>query len=305
MHDRRGLGLSWAGRVAAMLMIAAGVVAVSPSVAMAWGRDGHRIIGDVAERELTPRTRERVRAILGGKSVTEVSTWADDVRNRPEYRSTDRYHYVNILPGAAGYDAARDCPEGACVTAAIEKYAAVLRNAQATPTEQEEALKFLVHFVGDVHQPLHAGHGRDRGGNDIQVRLAAEFGSRETNLHRLWDWGIMEATDRRWPQQGEKLAAAVTPEMRARFASLDPVVWTNESFKLSESNAYALPAGNVIDRAYVERNGPVVDERLTAAGLRLGAMLNALFDPQGADEKKPEPKVGPANGTDAKPPSGA
>ena len=157
-RDAAGLG--------AVLVLLAGTA----GPALAWGYEGHRIVAEIAEQYLEPLTVRQVRELLALENATtlaEVSTWADEIRpRRPE---TAPWHFVDIpvhpAPGtSAAYDAARDCPRGDCVVAAIERFAAVLRDKDAAPRRRLEALKWVVHFVADIHQPLHCADDNDRGG---------------------------------------------------------------------------------------------------------------------------------------------
>jgi S1/P1 Nuclease len=166
-----------------------------PGHAFAWGYAGHRIIAEIAEQFLEPTTARRVRELLDIENVTtlaDVSTWADQIRvQRPE---TAPWHYVNIpvhpaSDGSSGYDATRDCPNDACVVAKIVQFERVLANSQAPGRQRLEAFKYLVHFIGDLHQPLHASNNNDRGANEVPVM----FMGRQTNLYAVWDTGIIEA----------------------------------------------------------------------------------------------------------------
>jgi len=250
-----------------------------PPVCFAWRRDGHRIIGHIAEQFLTPNSRAAVRDLLGDASLAEVSTWADEVRGTPAYRWTAPMHYVNSSPGSDGYDAQRDCADGCCVVGAIEHYADVLRDPQAPRPDRIEALKFLVHFVGDVHQPLHAGHEVDRGGNDVKVWF---FGD-NTNLHSLWDSGLIRRTQKSWSEYAAELHKRESFKRRTAV-NLDPASWAAESFKLAESNAYNIPDDGELGQEYFEKNIPVVEQRLAIAGVRLAMMLNEIF---GGDHEPP------------------
>ena len=134
-----------------------------------WGRDGHKITGTIATHYLTPEAKAAVTALLGDQTLADVSTWVDEIRSDSAYRWASPLHYSNVKPGEAEFDLSRDCPERACVVSAINKYTEVLQTADASHGEKAEALKFLVHFVGDIHQPLHVSHAKDKGGNDIKV----------------------------------------------------------------------------------------------------------------------------------------
>jgi hypothetical protein len=169
------------------------MLVASPVKAFAWGYEAHRVIAEIAEQFLQPQTVHQVRALLAIENVTtlaDVSTWADEIRQ--QHPETAHWHFVSIpIHPLAGepkeYDATRDCPYGDCVVAKIEEFERVLSDRQKPDRERLEALKYLVHFIGDVHQPLHASNDHDRGGNDVTVM----FMGLPTNLHAVWDSGII------------------------------------------------------------------------------------------------------------------
>jgi hypothetical protein len=165
-----------------------------PGNALAWGYTGHRIIAEIADQFLESGTGHQIHDLLATENATtlaEVSTWADQIRlQRPE---TAPWHYVSIpihppAGQADSYDPARDCPHDDCVVAKIELFKRTLIDQQASQRQRLEALKYLVHFIGDIHQPLHASSNNDRGGNEVTVT----FMGRQTNLHAVWDTGIIE-----------------------------------------------------------------------------------------------------------------
>ena len=262
------------------LPLVANPVAPSYEAVAVWSADGHMVVCDIAWRELRPPARKAVTALLAldpdyarfGPSCV----WADRMRAAgrfPEYTSA---HYVNIPRGARGYDAKRDCGERLCVVEAIEIMASRLRDPELTPGARLRALKFLGHFVGDVHQPLHAGYGDDRGGNTV---AACVPGDRHTNLHQVWDRFIvsrlMDGLD--WRAYGKRLEARITPADRRAWASLDPRDWANESFEIVETEAYAGSGEGCFTDAYAAAHRPTVERRLEQAGFRLGALLNDIF----------------------------
>ncbi len=233
--------------------------------AAAWGPQGHRIVALVAQSHLTPRAREQVEALLAlepGASLASVSTWADQVRGT----GTARWHYVN-LPRGCGFDAARDCPDGQCVVGAIEAQRRVLVSA-APSAERLQALKYLVHFVADVHQPLHAGHADDRGGNTFQIQLHG----RGTNLHALWDSGLL----RHLGSDPEAMARRLldTPLPAQATTVMAPGEWARESCRIVESPGF-YPDRRVPD-PYLALHSAIALRRLHLAGWRLAALLNEL-----------------------------
>ena len=175
------------------LLVRLTALLVAPIQARAWGYEAHRIIAEIAEQFLEPEIARQVRELLALENVTtlaDVSTWADEIRL--QRRETAPWHYVNIpitppTGESATYDAARDCAKDACVVAKIEQFERELKDRQLPERQRLEALKYLVHFVGDAHQPLHVANNHDRGGNDDPVI----FMGLPTNLHALWDTAII------------------------------------------------------------------------------------------------------------------
>ncbi len=255
----------------------AGALALAATMAPAWGMYGHGVAGEIAELRLTPAAKDEVNELLGGKSLGEMSTWADKVRpDRPE---TAPLHYLNF-PAELDRPRAEDLaiPEGNVYTA-VTGYAARLEDESLPPHERTEALLFLIHFVEDLHQPLHCGLAADLGGN--KVRVAMEDGG-ESNLHRVWDSGILrQVGETSETGYAEKLLSEAPPERIAELAAnMNVVEWVVESRMTMNARAYELGAGNppLVSDEYLRTNLPVVEERLLAAGVRLGALLNALLD---------------------------
>jgi len=247
-----------------------------------WGFKGHRIVADIAEARLTPAAKAQIKELLDGQSLADVSGWADEIRReRPE---TTNWHFVDIPrdthEGVVRYDAARDCkpsPHGDCVVAEIERTEAVLADKTRSKAERAEALKFLVHFVGDIHQPFH-GIATARGGNDIHV---VEFGSpqcgtRPCNLHGAWDSGLIDhagLSEKEYVAQLEKLI----PDKHIDAYEMSPEKWADESQMLAMSAM--VPEGGKVDQAYYENFSEMVNIRLAQAGVRLAAALNQALDP--------------------------
>jgi hypothetical protein len=256
------------------------VICLITPQAHGWGRLGHELVGDVAQRHLTPKTKAAVAELLGDRTLADVAFWADTIKGqRPETRS---WHYANAEEGAEAYDLERDCPgERSCVVEQINLDLAVLRDPETTYAAKVETLMFLVHFVGDIHQPLHLGRASDRGGNSIRV----EFNRKKTNLHSLWDSGLMNHTKL---DRGKYLKGLMGLARKMEPDSLDPVDWATGSLKLAYSNAYAIPKDGKLGDEYYGRNISVVNQRLAIAGLRLAAVLNDLYDPTEPVDTQPE-----------------
>lgn len=251
----------------------------------AWGQAGHAIIAEIASHELTPTAKAKVEAILNGVEMPTVASWADSVRPQEAYRWTAPLHYVNMADDATGYDPARDCPAEGCVVSGIHDFAAILADPNADEKSRREALMFLIHFVGDLHQPLHAGRAQDKGGNAVRTVFMGE----KKNLHSVWDSGIIDAGEggRPWPEIAAELRGRIDDADRAAWleacdgADLTGTAgrWAFESRRLAARYAYPVADGSAIGEAYVGQTLPVVELRLEQAGVRLGALLNGLLDP--------------------------
>jgi len=251
------------------------LLACLPLHAHAWGPAGHRIVAQLAERKLSPTARAETRRLLAlthDRSLADVATWADDLRDDPQRkalaRATAPLHFVNFSGPDCRFDAARACADGRCVVAAIERYAKVLADRSRPPAERAEALRFVVHFVGDVHQPLHAGYRGDRGGNRYQVRLDG----RGTNLHAVWDTPVLASRKLGWQAHAERLAKSPAA------AGGTPAQWAEQSCRATRDDGL-YPRGHVVDAAYLERMRPLAERRLREAGARLAALLNRALAP--------------------------
>jgi hypothetical protein len=257
-------------RIARRLAVALVALLSCVPAAWAWGPRGHRIVAELAEAKLTPQARAAVQKLLamrGAHHLDEVANWADNLRDTDPalFRRTKRLHFVNFHSRDCIYDPPRDCRNGECAVAAIGKYSAILANRANPPAERAEALAFVVHFVGDIHQPLHADYRHDAGGNDFQVR----WHGRGTNLHRVWDSLMLDSTHLSAAQFTDRLA---TQHSRVAVGGT-PVQWAEESCRIDRDGG-VYPSSRRIDAAYVDRELPIAEQRLRQAGARLAALLN-------------------------------
>ncbi len=247
------------------------------SQAWAWGSEGHRIVGEIAEQYLDPATTQQIRDLLALENATTlaaVSTWADEIRQ--QRRNTAPWHFVDIPISAPAYDPGRDCPRGNCVVAKIDEFVAELRDRSLPPRQRLEALKFVVHFIGDVHQPLHTADNSDRGGNEIKV----EFLGHRTNLHAIWDTGILAPAVRGDERAyALRLVRSITPGEIAKWRGGSAADWANESHGVAQQVIYGeLPhEPGYLPASYERAALPIVNEQLEKAGVRLAAVLNAIL----------------------------
>ncbi len=280
--------------------------------AFGWGDDGHRIVALVAEQQLTPAVRARVRSLLAADTsgltdttLADQATWADKWRDsdrnttRQRYEQTREWHYVNIQLADANVDAAchghpalpADVPASAgppqaCLIDKIDQFIAELRDPRTPQDERRRALQFLLHLIGDLHQPLHASDDHDRGGNDKKVVLPGPPNALPgtNNLHQFWDTEAVRRLGDRPERVARRLSRAIGPVQRRDWARGRPVDWARESFSVARRHTYAtLPAPGADGRrtltpAYVAEATRVSGQQLSKAGVRLAAVLNSALD---------------------------
>lgn len=246
-----------------------------PSPACAWGKTGHRVVGAVAEPLLTPTARAAVRSILGVETMAEASNWPDFMRADPApywQRESTPWHYVTVPKGKT-YAEMTPPSEGDAATA-LRHFSATVQDTRAPLAERQAALRFIIHIIGDLHQPLHAGNGTDKGGNEVAVT----FYGRPTNLHSVWDSGLIDDEQLSYSELAAWLSARITPADRRAWASNDPNTWINESAALRDQ---IYPTDPALSYAYVYQNKARVEQRLEMGGVRLADYLNAMFQRSG------------------------
>lgn len=237
----------------------------------AWGPTGHRVVGRIADGHLTPEAAATVEELLGPTGLTHAGVWADDVRSDPAFRHADPWHYISIDDGETLADTERN-PAGDVVQA-IERHEAILADREASAEDRANALRFLVHFVGDIHQPLHVGRRADRGGNSVLVTFFDE----PTNLHSVWDSRIIDHRGLSFSELAEKLDHVSDDEV-TRLQSATLADWAKESYDL---RAAVYPDDNEhrLSWEYVYHSWPVIERRLLEAGVRLAGVVNRVLGP--------------------------
>jgi hypothetical protein len=248
--------------------------------AFGWGRIGHRTSARLCETLLTPATKAAIRDLLEpGESLADASLWPDEIRR--QRRETAPWHYVDVPITDAKYDA-RYCAlqkEG-CVVSKIHDFLPILKDKDAPKEKRREALRFLAHFVQDLHMPLHVGERHDKGGNDLQVRWFDEG----SNLHRVWDSGLIERADKDEGRTFDRLKAAFTPEFVSAASPGTVEDWANESLAAARDayvepvSGQALKSGVKLGDAYYERHRPVAERRILQSAARLARLLNEALD---------------------------
>jgi len=246
---------------------------IMASPAFGWGQTGHRITGAIAQQYLSPLSQAALSELLPNSSLAEASTYADEMRANPQefWRKTaSPWHYVTIPEGKQYVEVG--APEQGDAITALTQFTNTLKSETASLDEKRLALRFIVHIIGDLHQPLHAGNGTDRGGNDVKVR----FFWQDSNLHRVWDSQMLDQRQLSYSEWTDSLTAKITPENIRAWATIDPLVWIKESTQIRDK-IYPQDANNM-SYNYLYDHLPTATQRLQMAGIRMAMYLNAAFE---------------------------
>jgi hypothetical protein len=260
--------------------------------ASAWSQLGHALVGDLAELGLTEAAREQVRELLAGEddpTLGGIASWADGLRysDPARFSATSSWHYVNARGGGCAFDLARDCAGGKCIVAALLEQERLLADRAQAPGVRRDALKFLVHLVGDLHQPLHAGSRTDSGGNRFQVSLRTDIaperharssyrdGVMGTNLHAVWDHYVLAAANLDRQQYFERLKSRMR-ERPPHANRATAMTWARESCALVNSQRL-YPDTHTMDHGYLDAKRRFAEGRVVTAAARLAAVLNAAL----------------------------
>ncbi|GMQ33891.1 S1/P1 nuclease [Algoriphagus taiwanensis] len=245
------------------------VMVLTVSQAFAWGQLGHYLIGLMAEKQMKKSTLKKVEKVLYPMSLGRSGTWMDEIRSDRSYDYATTWHYLTSKNGE--YD-----PEiqekGGDAFEAIQRLKEELKKGGLDPKTETEKLKMLIHMVEDIHQPLHVGTGEDRGGNDVKI----EFFGQPTNLHSLWDSGMIDRQGMSYSEIGEELYRRLTPEMKAKYRSASMEDWLKEAVSFRPM-VYNLPENKRISYQYMYENYSIAEERLIAASVRLAQILEEIY----------------------------
>ncbi len=253
-----------------LLFICMVTFTVSAFSAEDWGRTGHRATGELAERHLTNKARRAIEKLLGGESLAFVSTFADEIRSDERYKNMGPWHYVNF-PFDKTYETHPKSEKGDIIVA-INACISVLKNENASKEDKIFNLKMLVHFIGDLHQPLHIGIADDRGGNRFQVLWFDE----RTNLHTVWDTKIIESYNMSYTELVANASRLSEGQLKQiQHGSL--LDWMNESRDLCKDVYANTETGENLGYKYMYRNVNVVRSQIQKGGIRLAGILNDLF----------------------------
>lgn len=235
-----------------------------------WGKTGHRVVGEIAGKYLNQKAQKNIAYFLDGHSLAFVGPFGDDIKSDRKYDSFKPWHYVNF-PFGKEYEDSEKNNAGDIITA-IDKCIAVLKNPKSPKAEKAFYLKMLVHFMGDLHQPLHIGMAEDKGGNDFQVRW---FGS-GTNLHAVWDSKMLDSYDMSYTEVSAN-ADVLSKEEVAAIKSGSILDWVKESRMLCEDIYENTKVGEKLGYDYMYQYMDVARFQLQKGGIRLAKILNDIF----------------------------
>ena len=238
--------------------------------ASSWGLTGHRVVGQIAEEHLSKKARKEVKKILGTESLTDVANWMDHIKSEPKFDFMGPWHYCTVPDGKTYAEAGT--PEEKDIIWALDKFKKDLQSDTSSLETKQLAIKSIVHLVGDLHQPLHVGNGEDRGGNDVKI----QYFWQSSNLHRVWDSGIIDGQNMSYTEWVTKLNHATDTQI-SDWQNDSVLDWADESKNLRPS-VYDIGDQKNLTYRYNYDHLAQVELRLLQAGIRLAGLLNEIYE---------------------------
>jgi len=255
----------------------------------AFGSSGHSLICKIAFQTLTPEAKAEVSRLIEStqySSFADACSWADHIRRDRKYDFVKPHHYINLPKNYSKVQQTSMCRRRGCVLDAVEVYTAVLSganlndfsmrnkssNAGLYVNDRAEALMFLAHFIGDIHQPLHVSYADDRGGNKIRVKIASR--KRKENLHWVWDSYLVSRSKQGQKKLETELLGKIKNNNHPRLEEGSPLDWAQESFELTQKIYRDLPSNKILSESYYRKNNLIVKKQIERAGYRLGEVIN-------------------------------
>ena len=245
------------------------ILLVSPK-AFSWGKTGHRVVAEIAERNLDPAAKKGIKELLDGDDLARVANYPDEIRSDRKYDYTGPWHYTSIPTGKTYFDQKRN--KDGDIIDALFRMDEILKDPKKSKEDKAFALKFMVHLVGDLHQPLHVGIAEDRGGNNVRVR----WFKTESNLHTIWDENVIDFQQLSYTEYSAFLNRYTKDEMK-EFTRGNFLDWAKESQDL-RSAVYDTGGSENLSYEYQYKTKPVIEERIRKAGVRLASVLNNVFN---------------------------
>ena len=237
------------------------------SFVFGWGKTGHRITGKVAETYLTKNAKINIKKLMGHHDLSRISNWADEIKSDPSWEVANDWHWCTI-PDGESYK--KDKHSGKAVEK-VNEFINVLKNKKSKKEDKQVALKFLIHLIGDLHQPMHVGNGVDRGGNDIKLK----WFNVPTNLHRIWDSDLINLQELSYSEYSDYLLLSEDRGKIRKWQGDDVLTYVHESRDL-RTQCYDF-SGENLKWEYFYKHKELLEKRLLQGGVRLSGELNRIF----------------------------
>lgn len=235
-----------------------------------WGPTGHRVVGEIATDYLKSSTKRKIKKLLDGQSLAYVSTFADEIKSDSRYKKFETWHYINI-PLDADYNAEKRNENGDLVSA-IEYCISIITNSESSKDDQAFYLKLLVHFIGDLHQPMHVGLEEDKGGNDFKVY----WFRKDSNLHRVWDSDMIDGNKMSYTEFAINRYYFSKKEIK-NIKQGNVVDWVNEVHQVTAKVYASAKPGDYLSYRYSYDYFSIAEMQLHKAGIRLASVLNDIL----------------------------
>ncbi|GAB3202158.1 hypothetical protein ABID22_003852 [Pontibacter aydingkolensis] len=255
-------------------LVLIGLMVYLPSQAMAWGMLGHRIVGEIADRHLTKKARKNIEKVLGNESVAMASNWADFIKSDPSYDYLGPWHYINFKQGLTldQFTASIMQDTTTNVYTKLNMMVSELKKKDLPQDKKEMYLRLVIHMVGDIHQPMHAGRPEDLGGNRVRLTW---FNS-PTNLHRLWDEQLIEYQQLSYTEYATVLNY-VSKTQRSTWQQAPISTWIHESYQIADKLYAGVKPEEKLGYRYNFDHVNTMNEQLLKGGVRLAGLLNEIF----------------------------
>jgi len=237
------------------------------SFVLGWGKTGHRIVGKIAETYLTKNAKTQIKKLMGHHDLSRMSNWADEIKSDPNWRIANDWHWCTIPDGEL-YE--KDKHSGKAVEK-VNDFISVLKNKKSKKEDRQIALKFLIHLIGDLHQPMHVGNGIDRGGNDIKLK----WFNAPTNLHRIWDSDLINLQELSYSEYSDYLMLNENRGKIRKWQGDDVLIYIHESRDM-RTQCYDF-SGENLKWEYFYKHKELLEKRLLQGGVRLSGELNRIF----------------------------
>ena len=237
------------------------------SFVLGWGKTGHRIVGKIAETYLTKNAKTQIKKLMGHHDLSRMSNWADEIKSDPSWKIANDWHWCTIPDGEL-YE--KDKHSGKAVEK-VNDFISVMKNKKSKKEDRQIALKFLIHLIGDLHQPMHVGNGIDRGGNDIKLK----WFNAPTNLHRIWDSDLINLQELSYSEYSDYLMLNEDRGKIRKWQGDDVLIYIHESRDM-RTQCYDF-SGENLKWEYFYKHKNLLEKRLLQGGVRLSGELNRIF----------------------------